>query len=148
MWGFPTAAPLAEIPHHCDRVDPSRPEQRAAFLLAHLDSPLEGAPELMSRVAQFRVLSPLTNRCYGFYTADGSPLAPTIREQIYALGAPETVPETAFEAYRSFVSSRPAAALTELLEAPTGMVSEKIKSSVTMLTFVSQSETCSSSVPR
>ena len=51
----------------------------------------------------------LTGRRYGFYTADGSPLAPTIREQIYALGAPETVPEAAFEAYRSLASSRPAA---------------------------------------
>ena len=45
----------------------------------------------------------LTGRRYGFYTADGLPLAPTIREQIYALKTPETVPETAFEAYRSFV---------------------------------------------
>jgi hypothetical protein len=39
----------------------------------------------------------LTGRCYGFYTADGYPLAPTIREQIYTLGAPETVPKAAFE---------------------------------------------------
>jgi len=53
----------------------------------------------------------LTGRCYGFYTADGSPLAPTIREQIYALGAPETVPEAAFEAYRSFVPSQTVAPL-------------------------------------
>jgi hypothetical protein len=80
----------------------------------------------------------LTGRRYGFYTADGSPLAPTIREQIYALGAPETVPEAAFEAYRSLASSRPAAALTEPPEAPTGMVSEKVKASVTVLEFVSQ----------
>ena len=80
----------------------------------------------------------LTGRRYGFHTADGSPLAPTIREQIYALGAPETVPEAAFEAYRSLASSRPAAALTEPLEASTGMVSEKIKASVTVLEFVSQ----------
>ncbi|GAF81305.1 unnamed protein product [marine sediment metagenome] len=81
----------------------------------------------------------LTGRCYGFYTLDGSPLAPTIREQIYALGAPETVPEAALEAYQSsLVSSRPALAIAEPLDAPTGMISEKIKASVTVLEFVSQ----------
>jgi len=80
----------------------------------------------------------LTGRCYGFYTADGSPLAPTVREQICALGAPETVPEAAFEAYRSFVSPRQAASSTEPLEAATGTVSERIKASVTVLEFVSQ----------
>jgi hypothetical protein len=80
----------------------------------------------------------LTGRRYGFYTADGSPLAPIIREQIYALGAPETVPEAAFEAYRSLVSSRLASAITEPLEAPPDTVSEKIKASVTVLEFVSQ----------
>jgi hypothetical protein len=40
----------------------------------------------------------LTGRRYGFYNADRSPLAPTIRERIYALKVPETVPEAAFEA--------------------------------------------------
>jgi hypothetical protein len=79
----------------------------------------------------------LTGRRYGFYTADGSPLAPTIREQIHALGAPETVPEAAFEAYRSFVSPQPAEASAEPLEELTGTVSERIKSSVTVLEFVS-----------
>jgi hypothetical protein len=59
----------------------------------------------------------LTGRRYGFYTAEGSPLAPTIREQIYALKAPETVPETAFEAYQSYLSSRSPPESTELLEA-------------------------------
>jgi len=41
----------------------------------------------------------LASRRYGFYTVDGSPLAPSIREQIYALKTSETVPETDFEAY-------------------------------------------------
>ena len=75
---------------------------------------------------------------YGFYTTDGSPLASTTREQIYALKTPETVPEAALDAYRSFVSSRPAPAITEPLEAPTGTVSERIKARVTVLEFVSQ----------
>jgi hypothetical protein len=41
----------------------------------------------------------LTHRRYGFHTAGGSPLAPTIREQIRALKIPETVAEVTFEAY-------------------------------------------------
>jgi len=80
----------------------------------------------------------LTGRRYGFYSADGSPLAPTIREQIYALRAPEMVPEAAFEAYRSFMSPRPASAVVKPPGALRGMVSEKIKARVTVLEFVSQ----------
>ena len=79
----------------------------------------------------------LTGRRYGFCNADGSPLAPTIREQIYALRAPETVPDTAFEAYRSYVSSQPPEATSEPLDVITGMVSERIKAEVTVLEFVS-----------
>jgi hypothetical protein len=79
----------------------------------------------------------LTGRRYGFYTADGSPLAPTIREQIYALNTPEIVPEAAFEAYRSFVSPQPAA-VTKPPEELTGTLSERIKASVSVLEFVSQ----------
>ena len=80
----------------------------------------------------------LSGRRYGFHTTDGSPLAPTTREQIHALKTPETVPEASFEAYQSFASSRPPSAITEPLEAPTGTVSERIKASVTVLEFVSQ----------
>ena len=80
----------------------------------------------------------LTGRRYGFYTADGSPLAPTIREQIHALKTPETVPGAAFEAYRSFVPPQPAAAITEPPGELTGTLSERIKGSVTVLEFVSQ----------
>jgi len=80
----------------------------------------------------------LTGRCYGFYNADGSPLAPTIREQIFALRAPETVPGAAFDAYRSFVPPQPAVASTEPPEELTGTVSERIKASVKVLEFVSQ----------
>jgi len=80
----------------------------------------------------------LSGRRYGFYTTDGSPLAPTLREQIYSLENRETVPEAAFEVYRSFASSEPASVITEPLEAPTGTVSERIKASVTVLEFVSQ----------
>jgi hypothetical protein len=80
----------------------------------------------------------LTGRRYGFYTVDGSPLAPSIREQIYALKTPETVPEAAFEAYRSFVPPQPAAVVAEPPEELTGTLSERIKASVTVLEFVSR----------
>ena len=80
----------------------------------------------------------LTGRRYGFCTADGVLLAPTIREQIYALKIPEIVPEAAFEAYRSFVPPQQAAVSTEPPEELTGTLSERIKASVTVLEFVSQ----------
>jgi hypothetical protein len=80
----------------------------------------------------------LADRRYGFYTATGISLAPSIREQIYALKTPETVPEAAFDAYRSFVPPQPAAAVTEPPEELTGTLSERIKASVTVLEFVSR----------
>jgi hypothetical protein len=80
----------------------------------------------------------LADRRYGFYTATGISLAPSIREQIYALKTPETVPEAAFDAYRSFVPPRPAAVTEEPPEELTGTLSERIKASVTVLEFVSQ----------
>jgi hypothetical protein len=79
----------------------------------------------------------LTGRRYGFYAADGAPLAATIREQIYALAAPEVVPEVAFEAYRSFAPQSVTTA-PELPEMDTAAVSGRIKTSVTVLEFVSQ----------
>jgi hypothetical protein len=81
----------------------------------------------------------LTGQRYGFYTADGSPLAGSIREQIRALGAPEIVPEAAFEAYRSFVPPQTVEAPGEPPTAPErGTLSERIKASVTVLEFVSR----------
>ena len=79
-----------------------------------------------------------SGRRYGFYTTDGSLLAPTVREQIDALGVPETIPEAAFESYRSFVPPEPALTTEKPSEAPTGTVSERIKASVTVLEFVSR----------
>lgn len=80
----------------------------------------------------------LAQRRYGFITPDGEHLAPTIREQIYALGAHETVPAAAFEVYKTLASSQALEALKEPLEQPKDVVSEKIKASVTVLEFVSR----------
>ena len=66
-------------------------------------------------------------------------MAPSIREQIYALKTPETVPEAGFEAYRSFVPSETVEAPGEPPKAPErGTLSERIKASVMVMEFVSQ----------
>ena len=49
-----------------------------------------------------------SGRRYGFYHADGRPLAPTLREQIMALRAPETVPAPVFEQFRQTATTKPA----------------------------------------
>jgi len=41
-----------------------------------------------------------SGRRYGFYNAEGEPLAATLREQIMALRAPQTMPEAVFERFR------------------------------------------------
>ena len=80
----------------------------------------------------------LTGRRYGFLTPNGEHLAPTIREQIQVFSAPQTVPEAVFEAFRSYVLVEPVRADLAPTEAPTDLVSEKIKDSVSVLEFVSR----------
>lgn len=80
----------------------------------------------------------LTGQRYGFITPDRKHVAPTTREQIYALRAQKTVPEAAFDAYRSFVLSKEAREPRELTGAPRDTVSERIKASVTVMEFVSR----------
>ncbi len=80
----------------------------------------------------------LSHRRYDLVTPEGQHLAPTIREQIDAFRAPETVPPATFDAYRTSVSSRGTSASLKSLEEPTDTVSERIKASVTVLEFVSQ----------
>ena len=80
----------------------------------------------------------VSGRRYGFLRADGSPLASTVREQISALRSPETVPEAAFESYRSSAPPRTRSPGRRPVAEPTSAVSERIKASVTVLEFVSQ----------
>ena len=49
-----------------------------------------------------------SGRRYGFNTPQGEPLAPTLRQQLMVLRAPETVPERLFEQYAGY-ASRPGA---------------------------------------
>ena len=78
----------------------------------------------------------LTGRRYGFIAPDCRRLAPTIRDQIHFFSAPQTVPEAAFEAYGSHVPAEPLPAVSAPVEEPTGPLSERIKTSVTVLEFV------------
>jgi hypothetical protein len=80
----------------------------------------------------------LTSRRYGFVTPGGEPLAPTIRQQIARLAAPKIVSEAAFESYQSFSSPKALEQLPRVQDAPTGAISEKIKTSISVLEFVSR----------
>jgi hypothetical protein len=75
---------------------------------------------------------------YDFFTAAGTPLAPTLPEQILALSAPQTVPDTVFEAVLDWVSNKREKTVSASPEAATGTLSERIKNSVTVLDFVGQ----------
>lgn len=80
----------------------------------------------------------LSGRRYGFINSDGEPLAPTLREQIHALSEPQTVSKGAFDSYRACAPSEPLLSSSTLNEDSESTVSERIKSSVTVLEFVSQ----------
>jgi hypothetical protein len=80
----------------------------------------------------------VAQRRYGFCRADGSLLAPTIREQLSVLRDPDTVPQAFFDAYRSSMPAKPKACAREPLVASAGVLSERIKASTTVLEFVSQ----------
>jgi hypothetical protein len=80
----------------------------------------------------------LSGRRYGFIAPDGEPLAPTMQVQIYALTAPQVVPEVAFEAYKTCAPSMPKTDYYMRSEEVTGALSERIKSSITVLELVSQ----------
>jgi len=79
----------------------------------------------------------LTQRRYGFRTADSRFIGPSVREQLRVLGAPQTVPSAAFGLYRTRMPSEPVAPVSEaLVTAQT--LSERIKASVSVLDFVGQ----------
>ena len=76
---------------------------------------------------------------YGFLDLDGKPLAPTIRQQIQVLSAPQNVPNKAFEVYQP--SSIPLSLQTTSLEAtdsPRDVVSIRIKNRISVLEFVGE----------
>ena len=80
----------------------------------------------------------LSGKRYIFYTPEGEPLAPSIREQIEALSTPQTVPEAALEAFRTDGSSVMSSAPPERSQEVANTLSERIKARTTVLEFVSQ----------
>ena len=80
----------------------------------------------------------LDGRRYHFVAHDGSPLAPTIRQQIQLFSTPQTVPAAAFETYEPRDPPAPTPADFAPSDKPTGSLSERIKASVSVLEFVGQ----------
>lgn len=77
-------------------------------------------------------------RRYGFFTPTGEPLAPRIREQIALLSSPAIVPEDGLATYQSVVPPPLVSDHAELSPPSTDMLSDRIRSAVTALEFVSQ----------
>jgi hypothetical protein len=80
----------------------------------------------------------ISGRRYGFINSGGESRAPTVREQIHALSEPQTVPKDSFDAYRECAPSEALSSSIGLTENSESVVSERIKSSVTALEFISQ----------
>ena len=79
-----------------------------------------------------------SGRRYGFYTPRGEPLAPTLRQQLMVLRAPETVPERLFEQYANYVSAPAPQPPLEAVESAGDTVWERIKGAVSCEQFIRQ----------
>jgi hypothetical protein len=79
-----------------------------------------------------------SGRRYGFFAADRQRLAPTMREQIMALQARQTVPERLFDHYSSYASAPPPKPVLEAVEAEGETVSDRIKAAANCHEFISQ----------
>ena len=80
----------------------------------------------------------ITGRRYGFITLDGKPLAPTIRQQIHAFSTPQTIPNEVVNAYLTNSSFKELSSPLQWFNEPADTISERIKSSTTVLEFISQ----------
>jgi hypothetical protein len=80
-------------------------------------------------------------RRYSFITGEGTPLAPTIREQVALLSAPQRVPQPFLDAVLARASDEqilfPTPSFTPQ-EITAGKVSERIKAAISVHQFVSQ----------
>lgn len=79
-----------------------------------------------------------SGRRYGFYTPTGELLAPTLREQLALLKAPETVPKRQFEQYAEYaLAPAPKPPLTPVA-VEGGTVSDRIKAAISCYDFISR----------
>lgn len=75
---------------------------------------------------------------YGFYFSNGKPLAPTIREQINALSAPEMVSETLFQHYQCVAPAEVVKHSQKPSRNPRSNNIDQIKKSISVFDFVTQ----------
>lgn len=75
---------------------------------------------------------------YGFITAEGPPLAPTLQEQMIVLAEPQTVPEERIQFFQSYWSSIQPEYLGPRAKRSKEFLSEKIKAKVSVLDFVGE----------
>lgn len=74
---------------------------------------------------------------YGFYSVNGVPVAPTLRQQIIALSAPETIPETAFQHFQSVAPSGTVETPKDISDRPGDDIANRIKTRISVFEFVS-----------
>src|SRR5258708_8616918 len=77
-------------------------------------------------------------KCYGFFGSDGEPLGRSLREQLNALQKPGFVSEAMLEPYTMTSSPPGPKAFSKRPGESTGPVSERLKSRITVLEFISQ----------
>jgi hypothetical protein len=81
-----------------------------------------------------------SGRRYGFYTSDGKPLAPTLREQINLLEKPQTVPPEVIELFSQFAPSEKRRPVGSPTPNHTGdsdpPLFERVKQAIPVLEFV------------
>lgn len=75
---------------------------------------------------------------YPFIFPDGEMLAPSVREQIYVLSTPQTVPEASFDAYVGYLSEKQRKrAPRSSYKAPESGFVETLKSAIPLMDFLS-----------
>jgi hypothetical protein len=80
----------------------------------------------------------ISGRRYGFVTAEGHPLAPTIREQMIALADPQTVPQERIQYFQSYWSTLQSDCLGPRTERSNELLSERIKAKISVFDFVGE----------
>jgi hypothetical protein len=80
----------------------------------------------------------ISGRRYGFVTAEGHPLAPTIREQIIVLADPQTVAQERIQYFQSYWLSTQSGCVDQRMARSKELLSERIKAEISVIDFVSE----------
>lgn len=79
-----------------------------------------------------------SGRRYGFYFPDGTPLAPTLRDQLTVLGAAETVPKRLFELYAGYGAAPRPQPPIEPVEGEGEHLWDRVKDAMSCYAFISR----------